>query len=225
MGGSLGEAGAAGPRGERAHPDYRVGPTSSRWSELGRSQGVRGQRTEGGPRAREQGQREQLRTRGHRVPLDPHRSTAWDTGTPGPPEEGPGGLHTHCTGSWARVARPEAPSKRGRCRDAAPTPCQEWASAGASARANWLQFSSVAQSCPTLCDPMDCSTPDLPVHHRSLLKFMSIESVMPSNRLILCRPLLLPSIFPSIKVFSNESAQFIRCPEYWFSFRQHQSFQ
>ena len=55
---------------------------------------------------------------------------------------------------------------------------------------------------------------------RSLLKFMSIESVMPSNHLILCRPfLLLPSIFPSIRVFSNESALHIRRPKYWsFSF-------
>ena len=82
-----------------------------------------------------------------------------------------------------------------------------------------VQFSSVAQSCPTLCDPMDCSTPDLPVHHsRSLLKLMSIESEMPSNHLILCRPLLFPpSIFPSIRVFSNESALHIRWPKDWSS--------
>ena len=54
---------------------------------------------------------------------------------------------------------------------------------------------------------------------RGLLKLMSIESVMPSNHLILCRPLLLPSIFPSIRVFSNESALRIRWPKYWsFSF-------
>ena len=68
------------------------------------------------------------------------------------------------------------------------------------------QFSSVAQLCPTLCNPMDCSMTDLPVHHQ-LLEFtqlMSIELVMPSNQLILCRPLLLlPSIFPSIRIFSN----------------------
>ena len=86
-----------------------------------------------------------------------------------------------------------------------------------------IQFSSVSQSCPTLCDPMDCSTPGFPVHHQlswSLLKFMSIESVMPSNHLILCHPLLLlPSIFPSIRVFSNESVLRIRWPKYWsFSF-------
>ena len=69
---------------------------------------------------------------------------------------------------------------------------------------------------------MDCSSPGLPVHHQlpSLLKLMSIESVMPSNRLLLCRPLLLlPSIFPSIRVFSNDSALRIRWPKYWsFSF-------
>ena len=75
--------------------------------------------------------------------------------------------------------------------------------------------SSVAQSCLTLCNPMDCSTPGFPVHHsRSLLKLMSIESVMPSNHLILCHP-LQPSIFPRIRVFSNESALCIRWPKYW----------
>ena len=69
-----------------------------------------------------------------------------------------------------------------------------------------VHFSSVTQSCLTLCDPMDCSMPDFLVHHQlqSLLKLTSIESVMPSSHLILCCPiLLLPSIFPSIKVFSN----------------------
>ena len=84
-----------------------------------------------------------------------------------------------------------------------------------------VQFSSAAQSCPTLCDPMDCSTPGYPVLTNSwrLLKLMSIESVMPSNHLILCHLLLLPSIFPSIRVFSNESVLCIRWPNYWsFSF-------
>ena len=84
-----------------------------------------------------------------------------------------------------------------------------------------VRFSSV-QSLPNLYDPMDCSMPGLPVHHwlRSLLKLMSIESVMPSNHLILCCPLLLvPSIMPSIRVFSNESGLCIRWPKYWsFSF-------
>ena len=69
---------------------------------------------------------------------------------------------------------------------------------------------------------MNCSTPGLPVHpnSRSLLRLMSIELVMPSNQLILCCPLLLlPSNFPSIRVFSNESALRIRWPKYWsFSF-------
>ena len=121
---------------------------------------------------------------------------------------------------------------------------------------------SVIKSCPTLCDPMDCSTPGFPVlqhllefaqthvhrvssaqlssvqsvshvqlfatpgnaacqaslsitNSRSLPKPMSIESMMPSNHLILCHPLLLlPSIFPSIRVFSSESALHIRWPKY-----------
>ena len=68
---------------------------------------------------------------------------------------------------------------------------------------------------------MDSSTAGFPVHQQllELLKLMSIESVMPSNHLILCHPLLLPSIFPSIRVFSNESVLCIRWPKYWsFSF-------
>ena len=75
-------------------------------------------------------------------------------------------------------------------------------------RISGLQNCAVIQSlsCVQLCDPMDSSTPGFPVlHHlRSLLKLMSTESVMPSNHLILCRPLLLkPSIFPSIRVFAS----------------------
>ena len=81
---------------------------------------------------------------------------------------------------------------------------------------------SVAKSCLTLCDPMNHSTPGFPFHHhcRSLPKPMSIELVMPFNHLILCHPLLLlPSIFPSIRVFSNRSALHIRLPKYYsFSF-------
>ena len=80
----------------------------------------------------------------------------------------------------------------------------------------------VVQLCLTLCDPMDCSTSGLPVlpHPWSLLKLMSIELVMPPNHLTLCHPLLLlPSIFPSIRVFTNMSALCIRWPKYWgFSF-------
>ena len=81
-----------------------------------------------------------------------------------------------------------------------------------------IQFSSIAQSCLTLYYPMDCSTPGLTVQTNSwsLLKLMSIESVMPPSHLILCHPLLLPhSIFPSIRVFSNESVLPIRWPQYW----------
>ena len=75
------------------------------------------------------------------------------------------------------------------------------------------QFSSVAQSCPALWNPMNHSTPGLLsiTDSWSSLKLMSIESVMPSNHLILCCPLLLPSpIFPSIRVFSDESVLRIR---------------
>ena len=85
-----------------------------------------------------------------------------------------------------------------------------------------VQFSSVAQSCPTLCDPMNHSTPGLLsiTNSWSSLKLMSIESVMPSSHLILCRPLLLlPPIPPSIRVFSNESTLRMRWPNYCsFSF-------
>ena len=82
------------------------------------------------------------------------------------------------------------------------------------------QFSSVAQLCPTVCDPMDCSTlASLSItNSRSLLKPTSITSGMPSNHFILCCPLLL-SIFPRIRVFSNQSVLCIRWPKYWsFSF-------
>ena len=85
-----------------------------------------------------------------------------------------------------------------------------------------VQFSWVSQLCPTLCNPSTAARQaSLSItNSRSLLKLMSIESVMPSNHLILCRPLLLPpSIFPSIRVFSNESVLHIRWPKYWsFSF-------
>ena len=88
-----------------------------------------------------------------------------------------------------------------------------------------LQFSSVPQSCPTLCDPMNGSTGQASLsitNSQSLLKLMSIESVMPCRHLILCHPLLLlPSIppAPSIRVFSNESTLRVRWLKYWsFSF-------
>ena len=71
---------------------------------------------------------------------------------------------------------------------------------------------------PTLCDPMGCSMPGFPVLHHTLeLAQTHIhQSVMPSNHLVLCCPLLLPpSIFPSIRVFPNESNLHIRWPKYW----------
>ena len=81
----------------------------------------------------------------------------------------------------------------------------------------------ITQSCPTLWDPMDCSTPGFPVLHH-LLEFAQIhvhwvsDAIQPSH-LIFCHPLLLPSIFPSIRVFSNESVLRIRWQKYWnFSF-------
>ena len=92
---------------------------------------------------------------------------------------------------------------------------------------NYLIHSSSVQSFTHVwlfVTPMDCSTPGLPVHHQlpEFIQsvFMSIEWVMPSNHLILCCPLLLPpSIFPSIRIFSNESVLHIRWPKYWsFSF-------
>ena len=84
-------------------------------------------------------------------------------------------------------------------------------------------FSSVTQSCLTFCDPMDCSTPgfqNCPITNSCLLKLISIQLVMPSNHLLLCYSLLfLPSIFPSIKVFSSESVHHISWPKCWsFSF-------
>ena len=79
----------------------------------------------------------------------------------------------------------------------------------------------------TLCDPVDCSQASLSITNSwSLFKLMSSESVMPSNHLILCHPLLpLPSIFPSIRVFSSESVLHIRWPKYWSFQLQDQAFQ
>ena len=84
------------------------------------------------------------------------------------------------------------------------------------------QFSSVAQSCPTVCDPIDRSSPGLPIHHQ-LLKFTQThvhrvsDAIQPSNPL--SSPSLPPPIPPSIRVFSNESTLCMRWPKYWsFSF-------
>ena len=85
-----------------------------------------------------------------------------------------------------------------------------------------VQFSSVAQSCLTLCDPRNCSMPELPIHHQLLESTQTHvqwngDAIQLSHPL--SSPLLLPSIFPSIRVFSNESALCIRWPKYWsFSF-------
>ena len=79
-------------------------------------------------------------------------------------------------------------------------------------------LTSVVQSCPTLCNPKDCNTPGLHVHHQLLELAQTHEHRvgMPSNHLILCCPLLLlPSIFLSIRVFSTESVHPIRWPKYW----------
>ena len=81
-----------------------------------------------------------------------------------------------------------------------------------------VQFRSVGQLCPTFAIPWTaaCQTSLFITNSQSLLKLMSIESVMPSNHLFLCHPLFLsPSIFPSIKVFSSESVLCIRGPKYW----------
>ena len=87
------------------------------------------------------------------------------------------------------------------------------------ARPQSHQFSSIQSlSHVRLCDPINCSTPGFPVHHQLLepTQLMSIESVIPSNHLTLCHPLLLPpSIFSSFRVFSNESVLHIRWPKYW----------
>ena len=84
-----------------------------------------------------------------------------------------------------------------------------------------VQLSSVTQSCPALCNPMDCSTPGLPIHHK-LPEFTQThvhwvgDAIEPEDVIILCRPLLtLPSIFPGIRVFSNESTLRMRWPKYW----------
>ena len=88
--------------------------------------------------------------------------------------------------------------------------------------ASSVQFSSVAQSCPTLCDPMSCSTPGLPVHHQ-LPEFTQTHVHQVGDAIQPSHPLSSPSppapIPPSIRVFSNESTLRLRWPKYWsFSF-------
>ena len=88
---------------------------------------------------------------------------------------------------------------------------------------NPCSISSITRLCPTFWDPMDCSTRGFPAHHQlpEFTQTHAIELVMPFNHLLLCHPLLLlPSNFPSMKVFSNESGLRIRWPKCWsFSFR------
>ena len=86
-----------------------------------------------------------------------------------------------------------------------------------SSKESYSQFSSIAQSCPTFCNPMEAHQASLSITNSwSSLRLMSIMSVMPSNHLIHCHPLLfLPSIFPSIRVFSIELVLHIRWPKYW----------
>ena len=92
----------------------------------------------------------------------------------------------------------------------------------ASSKDQFSQFSSVAQLCPALCNPMDCSTPGFPVHHQLLEPTQThlhhVSDVIQSSHPLLSL-LLPPSIFSSIRVFSNESALCMRWPKYWsFSF-------
>ena len=93
-------------------------------------------------------------------------------------------------------------------------------------RSSWISCCSVTQSCPTLCNPMNCSTPGFPVLHY-LPEFVQthVESGMPSNHLILFRPLPLPSIFPSIRVFSKWASSLNQVAKVLELQLQHQSFQ
>ena len=99
---------------------------------------------------------------------------------------------------------------------------KDWEAVKSKVQRESVQFSSVAQLCLTLWDPMNCSMPGLPVHHQlpEFTQLMSIELVMPSSHLIFCCPLLiLPPIPRSIRVFYNESTLLMRWPKYWsFSF-------
>ena len=116
--------------------------------------------------------------------------------------------------SSSRYVIPESPALR--------ADSTIWATRKAYIKFAFSQFSSVAQSCPTLCDPwIAARQASLSItNSRSSPKLMAIESVMPSSHLILCRPLfLLPPIPRSIRVFSSESTLRMRWPKYWsFSF-------
>ena len=112
---------------------------------------------------------------------------------------------THCALSCPR--RPLSPNKE-----------KKTSFRGKTVLALSVQFSPVTQLCLTLSDPMDCSRSGLPAYHQlpELTQTHVLTLVMLSNHFILCRPLLFPPlIFPSIRVFSNESVIRIRCPKYW----------
>ena len=102
--------------------------------------------------------------------------------------------------------------------------CKCWMNSDLASNGRSVQFSSVTQSCPTLCVPMDCSMPGLPDHHQHHLQHLEFtqthvhwvdDAIQPSHPL--SSLLLLPLIFPRIRVFSNESTLLIRWPKYWVS--------
>ena len=120
---------------------------------------------------------------------------------------------------WAAKARGGCSEEwRGARRDGRAHP---WGAGGGNFEGSGPLCSSATQSCLTPCNPMDCSTPGLPVPHH-LPEFAQVHvhcTDDPSSQLILCHALLLPSIFSSIRVFPNESALRIKWPKYWsFSF-------
>ena len=151
-------------------------------------------------------------------------------------ENGDGATQTWWYGCWPAALVTPGATARITCTLAPPSgrvfrsSCRMWSKQEITKSQNWgRHWCSVANWCLTLCDPTDRSTPGSPVLHylQECIQIHVFESVMLSNHLILCRSLLLlPSIFPSIRVFSNESALHIRWPAYWsFSLIHHQSFQ
>ena len=136
--------------------------------------------------------------------------------------EGQGSLE--CCRPWGRRVGHDLATEQQGCTDNRDLPTGRWGDNQKYSRTFTRELeskakqSSVAQSCPTLCNPMNRSRQaSLSItNSRSLPKLFSIESVMPSSHLILCRPLLLlPLIPPRIRVFSNESTLHIRWPKYW----------
>ena len=125
-------------------------------------------------------------------------------------------------GHWANERAGHGAKKAGNAPERHKRRERHQAGSGVQSLCCSVQFSSVAQSCPTLCDPMTRSTPSLPVHHQ-LPEFTQTHVRRVSDAIQASHPLPSlsppPSIFPSIRVFSNESVLFIRWPRYWsFSF-------